>query len=225
MSFIETTEPGTACGDVAELYQRLQGGADYLPNYARIYCHRPRLMAPLAEFQEVLKRHMKPRLWALVSLAAAREIRSTYCSLAFARRLLRHHFTPSELLAILNGQADAPLDDSERAAMALAAKVARDAAAVNQADIDRLRSAGFTDAGIFDVVAAAAWRCFFAKVPDALGVRPDAALAQVEAPLLQRLALGRAPETMPTADCGPSHSQRHNIHQAEREEIRHEQLA
>jgi hypothetical protein len=109
MSFIETTEPGAARGDVAELYRRLQGGADYLPNYARMYCHRPHLMAPLAELQELLKRQMQPRLWALVSLAAAREIRSTYCSLAFARRLLKHHFSASELLAILNGQADAPL--------------------------------------------------------------------------------------------------------------------
>jgi cysteine synthase len=80
--------------------------------------------------------------------------------------------------------------------MTLATKVARDAATVTQGDIDSLRNAGFTDAGIFDVVAAAAWRCFFAKMPDALGARPDVNLfVKLEAfnpmgSVKDRLALG-----------------------------------
>jgi uncharacterized peroxidase-related enzyme len=195
MSFIETTDPHAADGEVADLYRRLQGKLDYVPNYAKVYCHRPDVMAPLAALQDTLKQHLAPRLWALISLAVAREIKSSYCSLAFARRLLRSHFTPHELLAIVSGSPDAPLLESERIAMDVATKLARDATAVNQQDINRLRRAGFTDAGIFDLVAAAAWRCFFARVPDALGVRPDAALAQLEPPLLQHLVVGRAIET------------------------------
>lgn len=225
MSFIQTTEPREASGAVADLYQRLQGNADYLPNYARIFCHRPEVMAPLAELQETLKRHLKPRLWALVSLAAAREIHSSYCALAFARRLLKNHFSPSELVAVVTGEADAPLEDGERAAMALAAKVARDASTVAQHDIDLLRDAGFTDAGIFDVVAAAAWRCFFAKLPDALGALPDGALARLELPLLQCLVVGRSPESVCNDDDGPSHPPRHTSEQAEPEETHHEHLA
>lgn len=208
MSFIRTTEPHEASGAVADLYQRLRGNGDYLPNYARVFCQRPDVMEPLAELQETLKRHMTPRLWALVSLAAAREMRSSYCALAFAGRLLRNHFTQAELLAIVSGQADAPLADSERAAMALAEKVARDSSSVMQADIDRMRELGFTDAGIFDVVAAAAWRCFFARVPDALGALPDTKLTRLPLPLLQRLVVGRSPESIFTGDCGPSHPQR-----------------
>ncbi len=53
MTFISTTEPHAANGAVADLYQRLQGNADYLPNYARTFCHRPDVMAPLAELQEM----------------------------------------------------------------------------------------------------------------------------------------------------------------------------
>ena len=191
MSFIETTEPEEARGAVAALYQRLQGRQEYLPNYARIFCHRPAVMAPLATLQDMLKAPMHPRLWALIALAVAREIRSSYCSLAFARRLLRRHFSQKELLAILTGDEQAPLTAGERAAMDVAVKLASNSSAVTQRDIDRLRSAGFSDAQVFDVVAAAAWRCFFAKVPDALGVQPDRALGELEVPLLHHLVVGR----------------------------------
>jgi alkylhydroperoxidase family enzyme len=225
MSFIQTTAPREANGEVAALYLRLQGNSGQLPNYARVFCHRPDVMAPLGELQETLKRHMKPRLWALVSLAAAREIRSSYCGLAFARRLLRNHFSAPELLAIVSADADAPLEPGERAAMALAAKVARDAASVTQEDIDALRRAGFTEAEIFDVVAAAAWRCFFAKVPDALGALPDAALTAIEPQLLQRLVVGRSPETTCTDERGLSQPRRHASDTAEQEETHHEHPA
>lgn len=196
MSFIETIEPEHATGEVAELYAQQRGPLDYLPNYARLYCHRPAVMPPLARLQDTLKQHMEPRLWALIALAVAREIGSSYCALAFARRLLRSHFSQEELLGILRGEAHIPLTEGERAAMALAVKVARNAAAVNQDDIDRLRQAGLGDAQIFDVVAAAAWRCFFARVPDALGANPDEALVhELESPLLQHLVVGRAVAT------------------------------
>jgi alkylhydroperoxidase family enzyme len=138
---------------------------------------------------------MTPRLWALVSLAVAREIGSSYCSLAFAGRLLRMGFTPADLLLIVSDSQYEALSDGERVAMDVAAKVARNASQVSQHDIDRLRAAGFTDAGIFDVVAAAAWRCFFARVPDALGAAPDRALGQLSAALLQHLVVGRAIDT------------------------------
>jgi len=195
MSFIETTAPGQATDAVAELYRRLQGRQEYLPNYARVFCHRPAVMAPLAALQDLLKEHMDPRLWALISLAVAREIHSSYCSLAFARRLLRHHFSQGELLAIVTGDQRAPLTAGERAAMDVAVKLASNSASVGQRDIDRLRSAGFSDAQIFDVVAAAAWRCFFAKIPDGLGVQPDRALGELDQPLLHRLVVGREIES------------------------------
>jgi uncharacterized peroxidase-related enzyme len=196
MSFIDTIEPQHATGEVAELYAQLRGNLDYLPNYARLYCHRPAVMAHLVRLQDTLKEHMEPRLWALIALAAARETGSSYCALAFAKRLLRSHFSQQELLAILRGQAHSPLTQGERAAMALAVKLARNAAAVSQHDIDQLHQAGFSDAQVFDVVAAAAWRCFFARVPDALGANPDEDLVHpFESPLLQQLVVGRAVAT------------------------------
>ena len=194
MSFIGTIKPAQAKGAVADLYRRLQGKRDYLPNYAAVFCHRPAVMEPLSVLQDMLKQHMPPRLWALVSLAVAREINSSYCSLAFARRLLLAHFSAAELLAIVSQQPTAALQETEYAAMAFAAKVARDAASIEQSDINALRESGYSDPEIFDIVACAAWRCFFSRVPEALGARPDRALGQLQTPLLEQLLVGRAIE-------------------------------
>ena len=75
--------------------------------------------------------------------------------------------------------------------MTFAEKVARDAAAITAADVQTLREHGFTDPEIFDIAAAAAARCFFSKLLDALGAEPDANYAQVEADLRQALVVGR----------------------------------
>jgi alkylhydroperoxidase family enzyme len=75
--------------------------------------------------------------------------------------------------------------------MDLADKVAQDATAVTQADVDALRAHGLSDAEIFDVIAAAAARCFFSKVLDAVGAQPDAIYAELDAPLRETLTVGR----------------------------------
>ena len=72
-----------------------------------------------------------------------------------------------------------------------ARKVARDASATTQADVDELRDVGFTDDAIFDITAATAARCFFAKIADALGVMPEAALGEVNDALREALTVGR----------------------------------
>ena len=80
---------------------------------------------------------------------------------------------------------------SLRPIMAFAEKVAGDASSITEADIQRLRNVGLSDRDIFDVVAAAAARCFFSKTLDALGAEPDAAFADLEPGLREALTVGR----------------------------------
>ena len=194
MSLITTTAPEHAEGQIAQLYQRLQGRMDYLPNYAGVFAHRPALMALISDLQNALRSRLESRLYALVTLAAARQINSSYCALAFAGRLINNHFTEEELIGILSDPENSAATDRERAAMALARAVAEDASQVGPAEIRRMRQCCFSDTEIFDVVAVAAWRCFFAKIPDGLGARPDRALAHFSPRLLKLLVVGRAPE-------------------------------
>ncbi len=194
MSYITTISPEQATGEVLALYHRQQGSQDYLPNYARVFCYRPKVMQAWANLQRELRVDMDAKTFGLVTLAAALAIRSSYCALAHAGKLMRDHYTEREMLAIVRGDEESPLTGAEKRMMAVAARVAGDSGSVTQADIDALRLAGFSDARIFDIVAVAAARCFFAKIPDALGVLPDATLGKMSDALRALLTVGRPVE-------------------------------
>jgi len=62
---------------------------------------------------------------------------------------------------------------------------------VTEDDVERLRGVGLTDDEIFDVVLAAAARCFFSKTLDGLGVQPDAAYRGLDPAVRDALTVGR----------------------------------
>jgi alkylhydroperoxidase family enzyme len=94
-----------------------------------------------------------------------------------------------------------PLDPGERAMMAFAEKVVLAADRITEGDIELLRSHGYQDEEIFDVAAAAAARCFFSKLLDALGVQADAVFDDLDPALRQALTVGR-PVARPDAATG-----------------------
>lgn len=195
MTFIGTVAASAADDELLEFYRQQQGSLDYLPNYAGVFAHRPAVMAAWAALQRELRRHLDARAYALISLSAALASGSSYCALAYGRRLLEDGFSPAELAAVVRGEEHSPLRPGERLVMNLAAKVARRAGSVDEQDIAELRRAGYGDAEIFDIVAAASGRCFFARVPDALGAQPDAPLGDLEDSLLELLVVGRPVST------------------------------
>ena len=77
------------------------------------------------------------------------------------------------------------------AVMDFAERVVDDASSIGDADTQRLRDLGLSEAEIMDVVLAASARCFFSKTLDALGVLPDASYRELEPELLDALVVGR----------------------------------
>jgi hypothetical protein len=75
--------------------------------------------------------------------------------------------------------------------MDLASKVVADSSSVSREDVERLKRCGLRDEEIFDVVAVAAARTFFAKLVDALGAEPDASFMEMEKELREQLTVGR----------------------------------
>lgn len=145
------------------------------------------------------------RRYELVTLAAARALRSSYCMLAHGTILRKTFYSPEQLSAIAEDFTSADLAPVEVAIMRFAEQIVRDATAVTERDIQELRDHGLTDTEIFDIAAATTARCFFSKLLDSLGAQPDASYTQLEAELRQQLTLGRpisqqAPEQVPAAD-------------------------
>lgn len=83
--------------------------------------------------------------------------------------------------------------------MAFAEKVARRADEITAADVEGLRSHGYRDEEIFDLAAAAAARCFFSTLLDALGVEPDSSFRDLDPALRQALTVGRPVADLPAA--------------------------
>jgi uncharacterized peroxidase-related enzyme len=191
MAFIEHADAQEPTGRVAELYEESLEDRGYVPNYLSALAHRPDVYAAWRGLAGTVSSHLDSRLYELVTLAAARARRSSYCSLAHGSALLWHHLDAAQLMDVLRG-GTADLTELETAAMRFADKAARDAAAVTQQDVDELRAAGLTDQQVVDIASTVAARCFFTTLLDALGVDPDAVYrATLEPELLAELAVGR----------------------------------
>ncbi len=158
-------------------------------NYERAFADRPEVYAAWGQLNGAIKAGMDLRRYELVTLAAARRLRSSYCSLAHGTILAERFGEP--VLEIALDHHAAGLDEVDVAVMDLAQRVVDDATSIGDADLQRLRDLGLSEAEITDVILAATARCFFSKTLDALGVRPDASYREMEPRLRETLVVGR----------------------------------
>jgi len=191
MTFIETVAPERASGAIADVYESDRAIHGHVPNFAQAFSLQPEAYAAWRELNGAIKAGMDLRRYELATLAAARRMRSSYCMLAHGAVLADRFLTPDAVRAVAADPASAGLDPLDVAVMDLAAKVADDATAVTQDDVDRLRELGLPDAEILGVVLAAAARCFFSKTLDGLGALPDHKFEAMEPALRDALTVGR----------------------------------
>ncbi len=191
MAFLRTIPPAEAQGPVREMYQQAARRFGYVPNWAQAFSLRPGVRDGWAALLTSIQSNLPVRTYQLATLAAARALRSSYCSLAHGSVLAEKVFDAGAVTAIVTDAPEAPLEPRERAMMAFVEKVVRNADRVSSADIEVLRSHGFQDEEIFDVVATAAARCFFSTLLDALGVQADSAFNDLDPTLREALTVGR----------------------------------
>jgi uncharacterized peroxidase-related enzyme len=158
-------------------------------NYERAFAERPDVYAAWGELLGAIKANMDLRRYELATLAAARRLRSSYCSLAHGQVLLEQYGEP--VLEIATDRDSAGLDAVDLAVMDLAERVVDDATKITDADLQRLRDLGLSDPEIMDVILTAAVRSFWTKTLDSLGVQPDATYAEMPPELLEVLVVGR----------------------------------
>jgi uncharacterized peroxidase-related enzyme len=191
MAFIESISEDQATGATAEMYATDEEIFGFLPNLTRAFSLRPAAYQAWRQLNGAIKESMDPRRYELVTMAAARQLRSSYCMLAHGSVLMNKFLDPEAIAAVVADHHAAGLSETEEAVMDLAEKVVIDATAIERSDIERLRSLGLPDAEILDVVLAAAARCFFSKTLDALGVQPDARYAELDPQIRDVLTVGR----------------------------------
>ena len=185
-------DPDEADTAVTAAYERDRAAMGYVANYTRVFAHRPAVLEAWRGLNGAVKAGMDPRRY---ELATAR------CRAAAALQLLLRWRTarswPSSSTARTRSPPSpptrrrAPLSAVDRAVMTLAGKVAAGAAAMTEDDLAELLGLGLTDADVLDVVLAAAARCFFSSVLDAVGAEPDPAYRALAPDVQAALTVGR----------------------------------
>lgn len=206
MTFIATVAPADASGDVREMYERQQKAWGFVPNYAKVFSHRPEVMARWGRLLAEIRRPMDDRRFELVTFAAAHALRHTACALAHGQALAGF-IGEKEVRCLALGDEVEGVTTAEKAMMDFARKIALDASEITADDVEQLRSQGFAEEEIFDIAAAAAGRAFFTKLLDALGVEADAPFLAMSSGLRDSLTIGRSidnsePEVMRATEAG-----------------------
>ena len=158
-------------------------------NFERAFEPRPEVYAAWIQLNTAIKAGMDLRRYELATLAAARRLRSSYCSLAHGSVLAERFGEP--VVQIAADRHAAGLSEVDIAIMDLAERVADDASSIGDTDLQRLRDLGLGHEDIMDVVLAAAARCFFSKTLDALGVLPDSTYGELDPAMREALVVGR----------------------------------
>jgi alkylhydroperoxidase family enzyme len=95
VAFIETIPDDEATGPVAEMYDLERRSRGYVPNYARAFSHRPATYGGWRALNLAIREGMDRRRYELATVAAARRLRSSYCTLAHGT-LLADAFLPPD---------------------------------------------------------------------------------------------------------------------------------
>jgi uncharacterized peroxidase-related enzyme len=190
MAFIECIPDSAIDADIKAMYARQESFWGFVPNYAKVFSHRPEVMGLWAQLQAGIRKHMDRRRFELVTFAAAHALRSTLCSLAHGKALTTW-FSEQDVLAIARGEVPESLTAAEAVMLDYSRKVARDATSVTAEDVEALKRHQFSDAEIFDIAGTAAARAFWTKLLEGLGVEAEPSLRAMKGELREALVVGR----------------------------------
>ena len=112
-------------------------------NFERAFEERPGVYAAWRGLVGAILENMELRRYELATFAAAQRLRSTYCSIMHGN-VLRNQ-VGEDLVAVVNYR-EATLDSVDLSFVDLAERVVDDATSITQADLQRLRDLGLTDA-------------------------------------------------------------------------------
>jgi hypothetical protein len=191
MAFIKTIHAQRASGPTHDMYKRQEEHWGYVPNYSKVFSHRPEVMARWGRLLAEVRRPVDDRRFELVTFVVARELRHSACSLAHGTALAGF-IGESDVIAIAQGKEPQGLTAAEIAIVAFARGIARDASRITSGQVEALKvKHGLSDEDVFDVAAIASARCFFSKILDALGSEPDIGFMAIDKTLRKTLTVGR----------------------------------
>ena len=124
MAYVDTVPVSEATGDIRAMYEQAQATRGYVPNFTKLFSLHPEVNAAWTALLASVRSRMDTRRYELVTLAAARGLRSSYCMLAHGTVLRQKFFSAEQLACIARDYTTADLSQPEVAMMAFAEQIA-----------------------------------------------------------------------------------------------------
>jgi uncharacterized peroxidase-related enzyme len=177
MAWIRLVDEDAAEGPLADIYARARESFTFVPDAVKVFSPRP----AVAVAQEGLRRallgrasSLGPRRADLVSAAVSQMNQCQYCSVAHLGNMIeRGELGEDAAVAAIADWRTLDLAPEERVMLEFAEKLNATPEAIREADVDRLRAAGFDDENIYDIVLLTAYRNFMNRVLAGLGVTTE----------------------------------------------------
>src|SRR5689334_1556059 len=102
MSFLKTVTEEEATGEIAEVYAKERQQRGYVMDATKVMTTRPEILPAWEEFYSLVrgKFTLSSREWKLITLIAAKQIRSTYCSVVYGKALIDQLGSAEQVLKI-----------------------------------------------------------------------------------------------------------------------------
>lgn len=178
MAWIDTIDLDDADDELRALYEEIVDSRGKVSNVLKVHSLNPAAMADHLQLYDTLlfgrselRRAEREALAVVVSV----ENDCPYCVQHHAEALAAYWDEDRVEQMCTNHTALADLDDRLRAACDVAAKLTRTPGSMTEADVDRLRDAGWSDRSVLDIVLITAYFNFVNRIASGLGVEatPD----------------------------------------------------
>lgn len=152
MAIIETVKPEEATGMLAEIYKRFEETMGMVPNAFMIRSASPEQVAHQAKILSYYWHHetLSHNLLAFIRMLVSVEHHCEYCINLNTGILMQNGIKPEELKAAKEDYEKIPLPEKEKELIKFVLKVVKDSRSTTAADVEHLRSLGWTDKDILD---------------------------------------------------------------------------
>lgn len=171
MSNVALIDPATSSSAVKPTLDRINGAFGVVPNMFKAVANSPAALASMwGAFGALSGGKLGSRLGEEIAVAIANINGCEYCLAAHTALGRKAGASSEEIAAAQVGQS---ADPRTQAALTFALKVVKNRAAIAQSDVEILKSAGFDDEGVVEIIAHIALNLFTNYVNVALDVPVD----------------------------------------------------
>jgi len=158
MGLIQTANAQNAQGDIKKAFEFFEKNIGMIPAPMVMFSASPELFKLQMQSLTYFMQHptLSFPLLSSIRYLIAKDYDYQFCTSFNKEFLKKQGLTEEDIDKLAQDPESAPLDDKDRVMLNFEIKSIRSSDSVSQADIDRLRSLGWTDSDILDAMAHAA---------------------------------------------------------------------